>query len=157
MRRVFFTIAMLGTLLCAGCDKGKELAKTTDRLAGYIGTGLSIVDRLQGSGSISTESAIAATEAFRQLNLMNGQLITETKAYLVTDDQGNVVLALPADGKQKLLAIVGTGQGALVKLLQDPRFLSISPDKRKQLNRTINDVGETLKSIIELINAAKSI
>ncbi len=143
-------------ILSSACgDSGREFVKNTDRVAGYIGTGLSMVNRLEGDGTLSTAGALQATKVLKQLDLANRELITVAKSYKVTDASGNTKIELPADGKARLLAILDSSTTAINSLISNPEVLKIDAGKRKQIVDLLNSLNLTMKSLIDLVNAAK--
>jgi hypothetical protein len=136
----------------AACDKSTEYAKTLDRVAGYVGTGLDLVEYQVGNGQLAKDPAIAITTALITVNEINGQLITETKKYVTPDGKS---LNLDQSGKDKLLAIVGSSRNVATGLLANEAFTSIPTDKRQKYIVLINEITATLDVVGQLINTVK--
>jgi hypothetical protein len=135
----------------ASCDRSKQLAASTDRVAGYVAAGLAIVDRQTTTGEMTPETGIAIVTTLRVVNTLNANLITEGKKYL--DNNGN--LRLDGDGQQKLLAILATSQSTIQTLINDPRITKLSPESRAKWSALTNDLGQTISVIAELVKTAK--
>jgi len=149
MRTLLLT-AILGLCLAgAGCDKGKELAKTTSRIAGYIDTGTQIIDRQTAAGRMSKESGLAIAETLLKLNAINQQLIVESKQYVQPD--GN--LALPEDAKSKYVALIGTATTLTTGLLTDPRITALPDVERQKWVVFVTDLSDTFKLLGSFINS----
>ena len=154
MRNLFLGLIVLIGLSTSACsDKGKQLAASTDRVAGYIGVGLIIVDQQTSTGQMSPETGVAIVTALRQVNTLNGQLVTEAKKYV--DADGN--LALTGDGQQNLLNILASSNGIINTLVNDPRVLNLSEPKRNEIIAVAANLSATIASIGELIKTTKTI
>ncbi len=152
MRTLLLT-AILGLCLAgAGCDKGKELAKTTSRIAGYIDTGTQIVDRQTAAGRMSKESGLAIAVTLLKLNAINQQLIVESKQYIQPD--GN--LALPEDAKSRYVALIGTATTLTTGLLTDPRITALPDVERQKWVVFVTDLSDTFKLLGSFINSRNS-
>lgn len=149
----FFSIALIATAfsMIACADQGKQFAATTDRVAGYVGTGLIIVDQQTTTGQMSADTGVAIVTALRAINTLNGQLIAEAKNHI--DANGN--LNLTAEGQSKLLSIVNSSTAVVNTLVNDPRVTSIPNEKRVAINAVIGNLNATLVSLDELIKAIK--
>lgn len=151
MKRYTAILMSLALSLClAGCDKSKEFAKSLDRVAGYVDTGLQLVDRQTTAGQWSKDTGITIVTGLRAVNTINGQLIAEAKKYKSADGQR---LELTGDGKTKLLQIVGSNKKVATDLLNNPSFLSIPADKRKEITLLISDLSNAINAVAELISA----
>ena len=149
MRTLLLT-AILGLCLAgAGCDKGKELAKTTSRIAGYIDTGTQIIDRQTAAGRISKESGLAIAETLLKLNAINQQLIVESKQYVQPDGS----LALPEDAKSKYVALIGTATTLTTGLLTDPRVAALPDTERQKWVVFVTDLSDTFKLLASFVNS----
>ena len=148
--RYFLLTVIFGLCLAgAGCDKGKELAKTTSRIAGYIDTGTQIVDRQTAAGRMSKESGLAIAETLLKVNAINQQLIVESKQYIQPD--GN--LALPEDAKSKYVALIGTATTLTTGLLTDPRITALPDTERQKWVVFVTDLSDTFKLLGSFINS----
>ena len=148
--RYFLLTAILGlSLVAVGCDKGKELAKTTSRIAGYIDTGTQIIDRQTAAGRMSKESGLAIAETLLRVNAINQQLITESKQYVQPD--GN--LALPEDAKSKYIALIGTATTLTTGLLTDPRITALPDVERQKWVVFVTDLSDTFKLLASFVNS----
>ena len=154
MRKASFLILIAISTMFGGCsDEGKQFAATTDRIAGYVGTGLILVDQQTSTGQMSAETGVAIVTALRQVNTLNGQLVTEAKKYV--DADGN--LALTGDGQQNLLNILASSNGIINTLVNDPRVLNLSEPKRNEIIAVAANLSATIASIGELIKTTKTI
>ena len=152
MRKASFLILIAISTMFGGCsDEGKQFAATTDRIAGYVGTGLIIVDQQTSTGQMSAETGVAIVTALRSVNTLNGQLVTEAKQYV--DANGN--LKLTGDGQAKLLKILDSSQAVVNTLLNDTRVISMEPTKREQITSVVANIGATIASLGELVKTAK--
>lgn len=143
-------IGMAG--MTTACDKSKEYAKTLDRVSGYVGTGLELVEYQVQSGQIEKEPAIAITTALKAINEINGQLVVETKKHVSADGK---TLVLDPESKGKLLAIVGSSSQVAINLINNPTFQSIPADKRDKYTILIKEITATVDVLGQLINAVK--
>lgn len=152
MRKASFLILIAISTMFGGCsDEGKQFAATTDRIAGYVGTGLIIVDQQTSTGQMSAETGVAIVTALRSVNTLNGQLVAEAKQYV--DANGN--LKLTGDGQAKLLQILDSSQAIVNTLLNDTRVVSMEPAKREQITSVVANIGATIASLGELVKTAK--
>ena len=152
MRKASFLILIAISTMLGGCsDEGKQFAATTDRIAGYVGTGLILVDQQTSTGQMSAETGVAIVTALRSVNTLNGQLVTEAKQYV--DANGN--LKLTGDGQAKLLKILDSSQAVVNTLLNDTRVTSMEPAKREQITSVVANIGATIASLGELVKTAK--
>lgn len=136
----------------AACDKSTEYAKTLDRVAGYVGTGLDLVEYQVGTGQLAKDPAIAITTALITVNEINGQLIVETKKYISADGKS---LNIDQAGKDKLLAIVNSSRSVATGLLANQSFASIPDDKRQKYIVLINEITATIDVVGQLIDTVK--
>lgn len=154
MRNLMLGLIVLVGLSASACnDKGKQFAATTDRVAGYVGTGLLLVDQYTAAGQMSPETGTAIVTILRQVNTLNGQLVAEGKRY-VQPDGG---LKLTGDGQQQLLAIVATSTSLANTLINDPRVLALPDGQRKQITMLVVNLSSTVLSIGELIKTIKTV
>ena len=135
------------------CDKDREFVKTMDRAAGYIQTGLDLVEYQADNNQISPESAIVITSALQAVNTVNGELIAETKNHLSEDGKS---LKLNTASKAKLLAIVESSKNVAINLLSNPQFTSLPEDKRVKYTVLIRELTATIDVVGQLINAVKT-
>ena len=151
MRRVSLALIALIALTSACSDQGKQFAATTDRIAGYVGTGLIIVDQQTSTGQMSAETGVAIVTALRSVNTLNGQVVDEAKKYV--DENGN--LKLTGDGQDKLLKILDSSTVVVNGLVNDERVLSLQPTQRQQITLVAMNIGATIASLTELVKTAK--
>ena len=152
MRKASFLILIAISTMFGGCsDEGKQFAATADRIAGYVGTGLIIVDQQTSTGQMSPETGVAIVTALRSVNTLNGQLVAEAKQYV--DANGN--LKLTGDGQAKLLKILDSSQAVVNTLLNDTRVISMEATKREQITSVVANIGATIASLGELVKTAK--
>jgi hypothetical protein len=152
MRKASLFLLIAVASMFGGCsDQGKQFAATTDRIAGYVGTGLIVVDQQTSTGQMSPETGVAIVTALRSVNTLNGQLVTEAKRYV--DADGN--LKLTGDGQTKLLAILDSSQAVINTLVNDTRVVSMAPEKREQITVITSNLSATIATLGELIKTAK--
>lgn len=152
MRNIILGLVVLIGLSASACnDKGKQFAATTDRVAGYVGTGLILVDQYTSTGQMSAETGVAIVTVLRQVNTLNGQLVTEAKTYVQPDGS----LALTGDGQQKLLAILASSTSIINTLTNDPRVLALPNTQKAQINALTVNLGATIATLGELIKTIK--
>lgn len=149
---ILIPVLGLSILGASGCDRGREFAATLDRVSGYVGTGLAIVDEQTAAGTMSPETGAAIVTTLRQVNTVNGKLITEARQYLTPDGK----LALTANGQTSLLAIVGSSRSVAVKLLTDPRITSLPEAEQAKWVSVVNNLTTTLDLIAEIVKTAKT-
>lgn len=146
-------VLILAASSLTACDKDREFVKTMDRAAGYIQTGLDLVEYQADNKQISLESAIAITSALQAVNTVNGELIAETKNHLSEDGKS---LKLNTASKAKLLAIVESSKNVAINLLSNPQFTSLPEDKRVKYTVLIRELTATIDVVGQLINAVKT-
>lgn len=153
MRTLLLT-AILGLCLAgAGCsDDGKQFAATTDRIAGYVSTGLTIVEQQTSTGLMSRDTGAAIVVALRSVNTLNAQVILEGQRYV---DPNTGKINLTADGKVKLIDILNSSTQIAATLTQDDRILKLSQTQREQILGIIGGINATTGSLIQLVKAAK--
>ena len=152
MHRIAFYALLIFSCVSFGCsDQGKQFAATTDRIAGYVGTGLIIVDQQTTTGQMSAETGVAIVTVLRQVNTLNGQLVTEAKTYVQPDG----TLALTGDGQQKLLAILASSTSIVNTLTNDPRVLALPDTQKTQINALVVNLGATIATLGELVKTVK--
>lgn len=153
MRTLLLT-AILGLCLAgAGCsDDGKQFAATTDRIAGYVSTGLTIVEQQTSTGLMSRDTGAAIVVALRSVNALNAQVILEGQRYV---DPNTGKINLTADGKVKLIDILNSSTQIAATLTQDDRILKLSQTQREQILGIIGGINATTGSLIQMVKAAK--
>ena len=152
MHRIAFYALLIFSCVSFGCsDQGKQFAATTDRIAGYVGTGLILVDQQTTTGQMSAETGVAIVTALRSVNTLNGQLVAEAKQYV--DKDGN--LRLTGDGQAKLLKILDSSQAVVNTLLNDTRVTSMEPAKREQITAIVSNISATIVTLGELVKTVK--
>ena len=148
-----FLLIALVSLASFGCSNdGKQFAATTDRIAGYVSTGLTLVDQQTSTGLMSRDTGAAIVVALRSVNTLNAQVIEEGKRY-VDPNTGNINLT--ADGKVKIVDILNSSTQIAVTLTQDDRVLKLSQTQREQILGIIGGINATTSSLIQLVKAAK--
>ena len=148
---ILIPVLGLSTLGAAGCDRGREFAATLDRVSGYVATGLQIVDEQTAAGTMSPETGAAIVTTLRQINTVNGRLVSEAKQYVTPDGK----LSLTVNGQTALLNIVGSSRSVAVKLLTDPRITSLPEAEQAKWVGVINNLTTTLDLIAEIVKTAK--
>jgi len=152
MRNIGLVALFIGVLGISACsDQGKQFAATTDRIAGYVGTGLVVVDQLSTTEQISPETATTIVTVLRQVNTINGQVIVEAKKYVRPDG----TLALTGDGQQKILTLVSSANSLVTNLLNDSRVVNLPETQRKQINAFSINLKQTLIALDQLIKTIK--
>lgn len=153
MRYALIAVIALVSLAGVGCSNdGKQFATTTDRIAGYVSTGLTIVDQQTATGQMSKETGVVIVTALRSVNTLNGQVVDEAKKYV--DSKGNINLT--ADGKARLVEILASSTQIVTTLTQDDRILKLSQTQREAIMPIIISVNATTASLIELVKAVKT-
>ena len=154
MRNCILTaLIALTAFTSAGCSNdGKQFAATTDRIAGYVSTGLTLVDQQTSTGLMSRDTGAAIVVALRSVNTLNAQVIEEGKRYV---DPTTGAINLTADGKVKILDILNSSTQIAVTLTQDDRILKLSQTQREQILGIIGGINATTSSLIQLVKAAK--
>jgi hypothetical protein len=148
-----FLLIALVSLASFGCSNdGKQFAATTDRIAGYVSTGLTLVDQQTSTGLMSRDTGAAIVVALRSVNTLNAQVIEEAKRYV---DPTTGAINLTADGKVKILDILNSSTQIAVTLTQDDRILKLSQTQRDQILGIIGGINATTSSLIQLVKAAK--
>ena len=150
------SVLLLGSIvglgaMTMGCDKSKEFAKTTDRVAGYVAAGLTLVDRQTSTGEMSNETGLVIVNALNRVNTLNREMVTEAQKYVTPGGD----LALTADGKTRLLTILGSSQTAVTSLVNDPNFLKLPAAKRQEVSVLVLDLTNTIKAMVALVEAVK--
>jgi hypothetical protein len=120
-------------------------------VAGYVGTGLILVDQYTSTGQMSAETGVAIVTVLRQINTLNGQLVTEAKTYVQPDGS----LALTGDGQQKLLNILASSTSIVNTLTNDPRVLGLPDTQKTQINALVGNLGATIATLGELVKTVK--
>lgn len=152
MRNIILGLVVLIGLSGAACDdKGKQFAATTNRVAGYVGTGLILVDQYTSTGQMSNETGVAIGTVLRRVNTLNGQLVTEAKTYVQPDG----TLALTGDGQAKLLAILTSSTNVINTLTNDPRVLALPDGQKAQINALTANLSATIATLGELVKTVK--
>ena len=152
--RYFLLTVIFGLCLAdAGCsDDGKQFAATTDRIAGYVSTGLTIVEQQTSTGLMSRDTGAAIVVALRSVNTLNAQVILEGQRYI---DPNTGKINLTADGKVKLIDILNSSTQIAATLTQDDRILKLSQTQREQILGIIGGINATTGSLIQMVQAAK--
>jgi len=152
--RYFLLTVIFGLCLAgAGCSNdGKQFAATTDRIAGYVSTGLTIVEQQTSTGLMSRDTGAAIVVALRSVNTLNAQVILEGQRYV---DPNTGKINLTADGKVKLIEILNSSTQIAATLTQDDRILKLSQTQREQILGIIGGINATTGSLIQLVKAAK--
>ena len=152
--RYFLLTVIFGLCLAgAGCSNdGKQFAATTDRIAGYVSTGLTIVEQQTSTGLMSRDTGAAIVVALRSVNTLNAQVILEGQRYV---DPNTGKINLTADGKVKLIDILNSSTQIAATLTQDDRILKLSQTQREQILGIIGGINATTGSLIQLVKAAK--
>lgn len=150
------SILLLGSIvglgaMTMGCDKSKEFAKTTDRVAGYVAAGLTLVERQTTTGEMSKETGLVIVNALDQVNTLNRELVAEAQKY--TTPAGD--LALTADGRTRLLTILGSTKTIATNLVNDPNFLKLPEAKRQEVTLLIQDLTNTITAAASLVEAVR--
>lgn len=153
MRYFLLTGILCLCLAGAGCSNdGKQFAATTDRIAGYVSTGLTIVEQQTSTGLMSRDTGAAIVVALRSVNTLNAQVILEGQRYV---DPNTGKINLTADGKVKLIDILNSSTQIAATLTQDDRILKLSQTQREQILGIIGGINATTGSLIQLVKAAK--
>lgn len=148
----FLLIALLLlTGSAATCDKSKQFAVSVDRVAGYLDTAGALVASQVETGTISREIGARIVSDLRQVNRLNGDLISTARGYLTPDGS----LRLTGDGQARLLAIVSSARQVITSRLSDPDFTNLSDGQRAEIARNLRQVETILVLLDETIRTAK--
>lgn len=144
---------MIALLLVTGsaCDKSKQFAVSVDRVAGYLDTAAALVSSQVETGTISRETGARIVADLRQVNRLNGDLISTARGYLTPDGS----LRLTGDGQSRLLAIVSSARQVVTSRLSDPEFTKLSDGQRAEIARNLRQVETILVLLDETIRTAK--
>lgn len=146
----FLIIALL-LVTGSACDKSKQFAVNVDRIAGYIDSAGALVASQVETGTISRETGARIVADLRQVNRLNGDLISTARGYLTPDGS----LRLTGDGQARLLAIVSSARQVITSRLSDPDFTNLSDGQRAEIARNLRQVETILVLLDETIRTAK--
>ena len=147
--RTFFLCLLLSLALTACGDKSdaRRLALVSDRVAGYVSTGLGLIESQEALGVLPTEAAVSLVTGLRALNTVTAEIVRETRPLL---DPATGELRLSAEDRSKLLGILSTGRNVISALLTDPRLSTLPKSRADQWRAIVNGLLENLRLVEEI-------
>jgi len=148
--RTFFLCLLLSLALTACGDKSdaRRLALVSDRVAGYVSTGLTLIESQEALGVLPTDAAVSLVTGLRAVNTVTAEIVRETRPLL---DPATGELRLSAEDRSKLLGILSTGRNVISALLTDPRVSNMPKAKADQWRAIINGLLENLRLTEEIV------
>jgi hypothetical protein len=155
MRASLLCVVLSGVVLMSGCDNsGRQLALNLDRAAGYIGTATALIERQATAGTLSTKTAERLAGDLQQLNRLNGDLIAAVKPLKSADGSR---LALDGDNRARLLAILTAARRVVVSRLEDPDFLTLADNQRREITAIYTQIETLIQLSAEIVQTAKAV
>ena len=155
MRASLLCVVLSGVVLMSGCDNsGRQLALNLDRAAGYIGTATALIERQVTAGTLSPATAERLAGDLQQLNRLNGDLIAAVRP-LKSDDGSR--LALDGDSRARLLAILTAARRVVVSRLEDPDFLTLADNQRREITAIYTQIETLIQLSAEIVQSAKGV
>lgn len=140
---------LLVSLTLTGCgDKSdaRRLALVSDRVAGYVSTGLGLVESQEALGVLPTDAAVSLVTGLRAINTVTAEIVRETRPLL---DPETGELRLSAEDRSKLLGILSTGRN-VISSLTDPRVSTLPKARADQWHAVVNGLLENLRLVEEI-------
>lgn len=149
MRTLSLCLLLSVTLTACG-DKSdaRRLALVSDRVAGYVSTGLTLIESQEALGVLPTETAVSLVTGLRAVNTVTAEIVRETRPLL---DPETGELRLSAEDRSKLLGILSTGQNVISSLLTDPRVSTLPKARADQWRAVVNGLLENLRLTEEIV------
>jgi hypothetical protein len=155
MRASLLCVVLSGVVLMSGCDNsGRQLALNLDRAAGYIGTATALIERQATAGTLSTKTAERLAGDLQQLNRLNGDLIAAVRPLKSADGSR---LALDGDSRARLLAILTAARRVVVSRLEDPDFLTLADNQRREITAIYTQIETLIQLSAEIVQTAKGV
>ncbi len=148
MRTILLGLLLSVTLTACG-DKSdaRRLALVSDRVAGYVSTGLTLIESQEALGVLPTDAAVSLVTGLRAVNTVTAEIVRETRPLL---DPETGELRLSAEDRSKLLGTLSTGQNVISSLLTDPRVSTLPKARADQWRAIINGLLENLRLVEEI-------
>lgn len=133
---------------CGDKSDARRLALVSDRVAGYVSTGLTLIKSQEALGVLPTETAVSLVTGLRAVNTVTAEIVRETRPLL---DPETGELRLTAEDRSKLLGILSTGRNVISSLLTDPRVSTLPKAQADQWRAVVNGLLENLRLIEEIV------
>ena len=155
MRAPLLCFVLSGVVMLSGCDNsGRQLALNLDRAAGYIGTATALIERQATAGTLSAKTAERLAGDLQQLNRLNGDLIVAVRPLKSADGSR---LALDGDSRARLLAILTAARRVVVSRLEDPDFLTLADNQRREITAIYTQIETLIQLSAEIVQSAKAV
>jgi hypothetical protein len=155
MRASLLCFVLSGVVMLSGCDNsGRQLALNLDRAAGYIGTATTLIERQATAGTLSPKTAERLAGDLQQLNRLNGDLIAAVRPLKSADGSR---LALDGDNRARLLAILTAARRVVVSRLEDPDFLTLADNQRREITAIYTQIETLIQLSAEIVQSAKGV
>jgi uncharacterized lipoprotein len=155
MRATLFCFVLSGVVMLSACDNsGRQLALNLDRAAGYIGTATALIERQATAGTLSPKTAERLAGDLQQLNRLNGDLIAAVTPLKSADGSR---LALDGDNRARLLAILTAARRVVVSRLEDPDFLTLADNQRREITAIYTQIETLIQLSAEIVQSAKGV
>lgn len=149
MRTVsLFLLLSLSLTACGDKSDARRLALVSDRVAGYVSTGLTLIESQESLGVLPTETAVSLVTGLRAVNTVTAEIVRETRPLL---DPETGELRLSAEDRSKLLGILSTGRNVISSLLTDPRVSTLPKARADQWRAVVNGLLENLRLTEEIV------
>ncbi len=153
MRASLLCFVLSGVVMLSGCDNsGRQLGLNLDRAAGYIGTATNLIERQATAGTLSPKTAERLAGDLQQLNRLNGDLIAAVRPLKSADGSR---LALDGDSRARLLAILTAARRVVVSRLEDPDFLTLADNQRREITAIYTQIETLIQLSVEIVQSAK--
>lgn len=155
MRASLLCFVLSGVVMLSGCDNsGRQLGLNLDRAAGYIGTATNLIERQATAGTLSPKTAERLAGDLQQLNRLNGDLIAAVRPLKSADGSR---LALDGDSRARLLAILTAARRVVVSRLEDPDFLTLADNQRREITAIYTQIETLIQLSAEIVQSAKGV
>jgi hypothetical protein len=137
----------LSLTACGDKSDARRLALVSDRVAGYVSTGLTLIESQEALGVLTTDAAVSLVTGLRALNTVTAEIVRETRPLL---DPATGELRLSAEDRSKLLGILSTGRNVISSLLEDSRVSRLPKARADQWRAVLNGLLENLRLVEEI-------
>ena len=120
----------------------------SDRVAGYVSTGLTLIESQEALGVLPTDAAVSLVTGLRAINTVSAEIVRETRP-LFDPETGE--LRLSAENRSKLLGILSAGKNVISSLLTDPRVSTLSKARADQWRAVVNGLLENFRLTEEIV------
>jgi hypothetical protein len=141
-------LLLLSLTACGNKSDARRLALVSDRVAGYVSTGLTLIESQEALGVLSTDAAVSLVTGLRALNTVTAEIVRETRPLL---DPETGELRLSAEDRSKLLGILSSGRNVISTLLTDPRVSNLPRSQADQWRAVVNGLLENLRLVEEIV------